>query len=65
MWFGTGKVLFCLGYCYELLSVLHEWCNVWFGFGEVMLSMGRVLCCAVKLRGYYISKVMLSIGEVM
>lgn len=33
--------------------------------GKVMLSMRRMLCCVVKLRGYYISKVMLSIGEVM
>lgn len=37
---------------------------MWFGFGEVMLSMGRMLCCAVKLRRI-IGKVMFSIGEVM
>ena len=61
---SVGKALFCLGYGYELLSVLYEWCNVWFGFGEVMMSMGRMLCCAVKLRRI-IGKVMFSIGEVM
>lgn len=47
---SVGKALFCLGYGYELLSVLYEWCNVWFGFGEVMLSMGRMLYFTVKLR---------------